>query len=84
MRLATLLAIVVTIVLASAEAQAAGGRLRNRPPVYLSQQGAYGRAVYPQYYGGIHARQLQNIGIPSGDIGIRGNGGVGVGYGNAW
>ncbi len=32
------------------------------------------REVYPKYYGGIHARQLQNIGIPTGDIGIRGNG----------
>jgi hypothetical protein len=32
------------------------------------------REVYPEYYGGIHARQLQNIGIPTGDIGIRGNG----------
>lgn len=32
------------------------------------------REVYPKYYGGFHARQLQNIGIPTGDIGIRGNG----------
>jgi hypothetical protein len=32
------------------------------------------REVYPKYYGGIHARHLQNIGIPTGDIGIRGNG----------
>jgi hypothetical protein len=38
------------------------------------------RELYPQYYGGFHARALQNIGIPSGDIGIRGNGI----YANPW
>jgi hypothetical protein len=32
------------------------------------------REVYPQYNAGFHARTLQNIGIPTGDIGIRGNG----------
>ena len=32
------------------------------------------RAVYPQYQGGFHSRALQNIGVPTGDIGIRGNG----------
>lgn len=32
------------------------------------------RAVYPKYQAGFHARSLQNIGVPSGDIGIRGNG----------
>ena len=32
------------------------------------------RALYPKYYGGFHARDFQNLGIPSGDIGIRGNG----------
>jgi hypothetical protein len=32
------------------------------------------RAVYPQYQGGFHSRSLQNIGVPTGDIGIRGNG----------
>jgi len=35
---------------------------------------AYGRAVYPKYYGGFHAREFQNIGVPHGDIGILGNG----------
>ena len=76
MRTALLVAMTATIVLTATSAEAAGGRRRTRPPVYLSQQGAYGRYLYPQYYGGIHARQLQNIGIPTGDIGIRGNGGV--------
>jgi hypothetical protein len=32
------------------------------------------RELYPKYIGGFHARALQNIGVPSGDIGIRGNG----------
>ena len=32
------------------------------------------REIYPQYQGGFHSRALQNIGIPTGDIGIRGNG----------
>lgn len=29
---------------------------------------------YPKFYGGFHSRELQNIGVPSGDIGLRGNG----------
>jgi len=32
------------------------------------------RELYPKYYGGFHARALQNFGIPTGDIGLRGNG----------
>jgi len=31
------------------------------------------KAMYPKYYYGIHSRSQQNIGIPNGDIGIRGN-----------
>jgi len=34
---------------------------------------AYGRAVYPKYYWGFHSRTLQNVGVPNGDIGIRGS-----------
>jgi hypothetical protein len=30
--------------------------------------------LYPKYYGSFHYRHLDNIGIPNGDIGIRGNG----------
>jgi NO-binding membrane sensor protein with MHYT domain len=33
---------------------------------------AKARKVYPQYYWGFHARQFQNIGVPSGDIGMGG------------
>ncbi|MDA1054195.1 MAG: hypothetical protein O3C40_27425 [Planctomycetota bacterium] len=39
---------------------------RNRPPSV--------EELYPKYYGSFHYRHLDNIGIPSGDIGIRGNG----------
>lgn len=34
----------------------------------------YYRDLYPKYHGGFHARELQNLGVPSGDIGLRGNG----------
>ena len=43
------------------------------PSFHESRSAAYWRSQYPQYYGGFHARHLQNIGIPTGDIGIRGN-----------
>jgi len=36
--------------------------------------GAYGRAVYPKYYWGFHAREFQNVGVPHGDIGVLGSG----------
>ena len=29
---------------------------------------------YPKFYGGFHSNYFHNMGIPSGDIGIRGNG----------
>jgi hypothetical protein len=76
MRFALVLCAVATIGLAATPAEAGGRRFRKRPPVYLTQQGQWARELYPQYYGGIHARNIQNIGIPTGDIGIRGNGGV--------
>ncbi|MBW8885104.1 MAG: hypothetical protein JF612_10100 [Planctomycetia bacterium] len=39
-----------------------------------AQVAAYGRAVYPKYYWGLHAREFQNAGIPHGDIGVLGSG----------
>jgi|GEM_PF-3405866 len=39
---------------------------RNRPPT--------AEELYPKYYGSFHYRHLDNIGIPPGDIGPRGNG----------
>lgn len=44
------------------------------PSAYRGQPYQYYRDRNPQYYGGFHSRQLQNVGIPTGDIGIRGNG----------
>jgi hypothetical protein len=35
---------------------------------------ARARKVYPQYYWGFHARHLQNVGVPTGDVGRGGNG----------
>ncbi|HTN76726.1 MAG TPA: hypothetical protein VL096_15815 [Pirellulaceae bacterium] len=40
----------------------------------LTQRDREALAAYPKYYGGFHSRDLSNIGIPNGDIGIRGNG----------
>jgi hypothetical protein len=37
------------------------------------QRSAYAQAVYPRYEAGFHARYFQDIGIPSGDVGLRGN-----------
>lgn len=34
----------------------------------------YMNSHYPKYYGGFHASYFQNMGIPPGDIGLRGNG----------
>jgi len=49
-----------------------------RAPVAPSSKhaaiGAYGRAMYPKYYFGLHAREFQNAGLPHGDIGILGSG----------
>lgn len=39
-----------------------------------AQVGAMGRAMYPKYYFGLHAREFQNVGIPHGDIGVTGSG----------
>jgi hypothetical protein len=34
----------------------------------------YYQSVHPKYQSGFHARDMQNLGIPTGDIGLRGNG----------
>lgn len=43
-------------------------RTTYRPPYRSAEE------LYPKYYGAFHYRHLDNIGIPTGDIGIRGNG----------
>ena len=88
MRTWALLLVIVVLLLATADAQAAGRRR------FLARQADRGhvesgyadagslyrpvpgdpRTIYPKYQGGFHSRALQNIGVPTGDIGIRGNG----------
>ena len=72
------MAVVIILFLIAGTAEAAGRRRSGQPnkPVVNKQAevGAYGRAVYPKYYWGLHAREFQNLGTPHGDIGIRGDG----------
>jgi len=88
MRTWAMLLFVAVLLLAAADAQAAGRRR------FLARQADRGhvesgyadagslyrlvpadpRTIYPKYQGGFHSRALQNIGVPTGDIGIRGNG----------
>jgi hypothetical protein len=37
------------------------------------QQRAYWNRYYPKYVGGFHARYFDTLGVPSGDVGLRGN-----------
>jgi len=75
MRLA--LAMTVALVVSFASQAHAAGPLQWRFPGAYNKQaaiGAYGRAVYPKYTWGFHNRELQNVGVPHGDIGILGSG----------
>ncbi len=60
----------------SAEPQSrwAGPFARPPMPPYSkhAQVAAYGRAVYPKYYWGLHSREFYNVGVPHGDLGLRG------------
>ena len=48
---------------------------RKRPaPVQRYNPYDYYRQVNPKYYGGFHASYFDNLGVPSGDVGLRGNG----------
>jgi hypothetical protein len=83
-RLFATLLVVVASVLCAGTAEARGPRRlfqgRASATVHHARPPIDARELYPQYYGGFHARALQNIGIPTGDIGIRGNGI----YANPW
>lgn len=68
----SLLFAVLALLCLAATARSEGWR-RSYGPNKNSQRAAYAAAVYPRYYGGFHARQMQNIGMPPGDIGLRGN-----------
>ena len=54
--------------------------LRMDPRLEYRVYRAYANDMYPKWNGAIHAREIQNLGVPSGDIGLRGNG---ITYG-AW
>ncbi len=68
------------------QAEAAGRRMRAArqtsdaytPPVTGRVPGSTrvdpNTGRYPKFQGGFHSRELQNIGVPSGDVGLRGNG----------
>jgi hypothetical protein len=66
----------VAAVLAASNLTEAAGPRQVRVGAYNKQAaiGASGRAMYPRYYWGFHAREFQNIGMPPGDIGMLGSG----------
>jgi hypothetical protein len=72
MRRIALVLTLLTVLLAPHSAQAER-RWRSGMPNKYYQRSAYAQAVYPRYEAGFHARYFQNIGIPSGDVGLRGN-----------
>ena len=45
-----------------------------RPAPSYYQRYHYLNSRFPKYYGGFHARYFQDLGVPPGDIGLRGNG----------
>jgi len=47
---------------------------RDANHVYRHDPYGYQREYYPRYYGGFHARFFDNYGVPTGDVGVRGNG----------
>jgi len=83
MRRSLLFAIVIMVVVATArESQAAGRRrfLWGSPPSTYRAAPSYSETYqylnqrYPKYYGGFHASYFENMGVPTGDLGPRGNG----------
>ena len=72
--------VLVLLLLFTTSAQAGGGRhwlrrhAHHAPHHGLHHAPIDAREWYPKYYGGFHSRALENIGVPTGDIGIRGNG----------
>ncbi len=59
-----------------AEARGKRGRFRKvrKPAPSYAQTYNYLNSYYPKYYYGFHSSYIHNMGIPSGDIGLRGNG----------
>lgn len=79
-------AVVTLVVLTASDASAANGRRVRMvkpaqeaytPPMTTRVPGT-NRAMldtgrYPRFQGAFHSRELQNIGVPTGDVGLRGN-----------
>jgi hypothetical protein len=73
------LLVIATLALVNpSAAHARGWRARmqaaaaSRPTPAQNPQAA--KAIYPKYNAGFHARYLENVGVPTGDVGLRGNG----------
>ena len=84
------LMLTVAVILLAGEAGAAGGRKAQQQQGAVQQQAynryqqqMYWRSWYPKYQAGFHSRALDNIGVPTGDVGMRGSP-YHYGYGNAW
>lgn len=82
LRKMTFLAVVLAIsFMATGDCQAKHGLFGRRYPVKRQNFPVYGSYPYshynyryPKYIGGFNARYFDSIGVPSGDIGLRGNG----------
>ena len=70
----------LTVVAIAANSAAAAPRRWSNAPSNTMPRASYSTGyrsaaeVYPKYYGGCHSRALDPVGIPNGDIGLRGNG----------
>ncbi len=53
--------------------QGQGRTAPRRAPTY-DEYYHYMNSHFPKYYGGFHSSYFQSIGVPPGDIGLRGNG----------
>lgn len=76
-----MLATIVTIGFVPNESDAGRRWHRQRKPVkrqnfptHGSYKHSYYNHYYPKYIGGFNARYFDSIGVPSGDVGLRGNG----------
>jgi hypothetical protein len=89
LRIALIAVLFIFALAPCSHAQLFGGRLvlgRNHSPWQpLFQPGPrraptydeyyhYMNSHFPKYYGGFHANYFQSLGVPPGDVGLRGNG----------
>jgi len=48
-------------------------RFFHKPPSHRHPVESYSNSPYPKYYGAFHSSHFSNLGVPTGDIGFRGN-----------